>query len=110
MSNRPGPRPDLWISGPDPRDHVMHTAWNRQRSQARFRSEPWDLSWPEWREIWDPHWEQRGRHPHNVCMVRIDSDLGWTKANVEIVSRLEQLARQPQKQPGYTRPQRTKSG
>lgn len=88
-----GPRPHLWVSGPDPRRHAQHKAWLLHRAQANFRGEPHDLTFEQWERIWNKNgaWEQRGRAVDDLCMVRKDSDGAWSKNNVEIITRHEQL-------------------
>lgn len=93
-----GLRPQIWITGPDPRTHKQYHCWQLQKVQATYRSEEYDLTFEEYKELWDPHWEQRGRTRGTVCMTRIDWEGAWTKTNVEIVPREEHLKRQRENQ------------
>lgn len=93
-----GPRPQVWVTGPDEYKHDMYHPWQLSSAQARFRNEGWDLTFQEYYTIWAPHWPNRGRKSHNVCMTRKDWDDAWTWDNVEIVSRQEHLQRQRSEQ------------
>lgn len=94
---RPGrPRgqyPQNWCTGPDPRRHKQYYAYLKHKSQADYRGEPHELTWPEWETIWntDSAWEKRGRAREDLCLTMIDADCGWHITNVQVVTRLEQL-------------------
>lgn len=82
-----GPRPHVWKSGPDETDHASYRAWLQCRNQARFRSEPWTLSFEEWQAHWAGLWHRRGRTSQDLCITRRDSHGAWSNANVIIVTR-----------------------
>lgn len=88
---RSAPRPEVWVTGPDPRKHDIYTAWAKSRAQAHFRCEGWELTFDEYYAMWDPHWENRGRKPESMCMTRYDSSQPWNTKNARIVTRLEHL-------------------
>lgn len=79
----------LWKSGPDPHLHRMYVQFGYHRTTSRLRQENWHLTWPEWRDIWLPHWDQRGRSAKNLCLARIDLDGDWSVANVHLITRRE---------------------
>jgi hypothetical protein len=85
--------PENWRSGPDLVQHDMYYAWAKHRSQARYRKEPYDLTWEDWQVIWaNPvDFLRRGRRPEDLTLTRIDDDGAWTRDNVIIITRLEQL-------------------
>ena len=89
-----GPRPELWVTGPDELKHSMYHPWQMAKAQAKFRDEGWDLDFEDYYEIWKDIWDQRGRGSDDLCMTRIDSSGPWSKANTEIVVRIEHLRRQ----------------
>lgn len=89
----PGPRPQCWVSGPDPVTHQQYRAFIQQRNQAQWRGEPWQLTFEQWQDLWFPHWRQRGRGRWDYCMVRRDPSLPWDTANTEVVSRQEHCQR-----------------
>lgn len=91
---RPGPRPHVWVSGPDPQVHRQRTAWARARAQAQWRGEGWEITWPQYQEIWGDLWQRRGRTRHSLCLARPDYDLPWCVTNVEIITRQEHARRQ----------------
>lgn len=70
---------------------VQNTAFNKQRCQARFRNEPWDMTFEEWWDIWQYQWHLRGRRADDWIMVRIDTKQSWNKNNVELWVRRDWL-------------------
>jgi len=88
---KPGPFPAGWHYK-EPMLHEQHIAFLRQKAQAKFRNEPWDLTIEEYFKLWTPElWVQRGRKATDLCMIRIDTNLAWRTDNVEIVERYYQL-------------------
>jgi len=88
-----GLRPHVWKSGTDPQRHEQYTQWLRQRAQANYRKEVWDLSFDDFVEIWGQDWCHRGRASEDLCMTRDDYDQPWHKTNVDIVPRHEHVRR-----------------
>ena len=86
-----GPRPHTWIVGPDPVRHDQYNAFLKQRAQARFRSEPWCLSFEEFETLWNDCWHQRGRSSQDLCMSRRDYDGAWSVTNCRIMTRGEHV-------------------
>lgn len=65
-----------------------------QRKNARKRGIPWQLTFDEWKAIWDAsgRWRQRGRGAKRYCMGR-KGDVGAYHAdNVIIISNAENLS------------------
>lgn len=83
---RKGPQ---WISGPDPQHHKMYVAYGYHYQSARRRKEEWLLNWDQWRDIWLPHWDQRGRSADSLCLSRSDVVGAWHPDNVELITRRE---------------------
>lgn len=88
----PGPRPDLQkypgVLG------RMRIAWDRMKAQAKFRNEPWNLSWQDFQDLWEGHWHNRGRSVDDLCLTRIDWTGTWELGNIELVTRKEHYSRQ----------------
>jgi hypothetical protein len=83
-------------------EHAKHWGFLRQRAQANFREEGWDMTIEEYFEMWrDDLWAQRGRAVDQYCMVRVDVEKSWSLDNCIIVQRYQQLVRnkKPQRQP-----------
>ena len=75
-------------------EHAKHWGYLRQKAQANFRKEGWDMTIEEYFDLWrDDLWVQRGRQPENLCMIREDVEKPWSKSNCLIVSRYQQLCR-----------------
>jgi len=111
MANKPGPKPELWITGPDPVVHQQYRAWSQHRAQARFRSEPYELTWPQWQQVWAGQWHLRGRRQQDIMMVRTDLARPWARDNIQFVRRSEfgrwqQHHRQQRESLGIPRPYR----
>lgn len=85
----PGDYSRLWITGPNPKYHVMYRNYIWHRVSSRRRGNVWNLSWESWRDLWEPVWESRGRGASNLCMVRIDSEKPWSAGNIELITRRE---------------------
>lgn len=91
---RKGPRPHMWVCGPDPERHKMYLPWLRMKAQCAFREEEFNLNFEQFFDLWKDDWAHRGRQPEDMCMTRIDADGAWELGNVEIITRLEHLRRQ----------------
>jgi hypothetical protein len=95
------PRPHVWLY--PGLAHEKHQAYLRARAQWNFRCEANTLTIDEFMEIWtDDLWLMRGRNPDDLCMVRRDNELAWSRENCVIISRYEHLCRgkRPRRTPG----------
>jgi hypothetical protein len=88
-----GPRPQTWITGTDPVTHKQYRAFVQCRNQARFRSEPWELTFAEWQAHWADSWTRRGRGADSLCITRRDCALAWSDENVIVITRTSHGAR-----------------
>lgn len=86
-----GARPHTWRSGPDPQRHDQYIAFLKQRAQARYRAEPWQLTFEEFEALWQHQWHRRGRASEDLCMSRLDYDQPWSVQNCRILSRAEHV-------------------
>jgi len=89
MPGKPGPRPNAWITGPDPVRHKRYIAFLRQKAQANFRDEGWNFTFDEWLAVWGENIVYRGRQRGTMTMVRVDYKQPWSKTNSRIVDRRE---------------------
>jgi len=89
------PRPNTWLSGPDPLTHEKYYAWLKHKSQANYRGEAHELTIEQWLEIWknDEQFLNRGKQSDNWVLTRIDTDGAWSVSNCEIITRYDQLCR-----------------
>lgn len=78
---------------------VIRLSWSRMKAQAKFRNEPWDLSWDDYLAIWEGRWHLRGVIKDSLCLTRRDWSKGWTRDNVEITTRNEHWSRQGRERP-----------
>lgn len=92
-------------------EHLIHfpgaqaeqrLSWSRMKAQAKFRKEIWDLSWEDYKAIWEGKWHLRGTTKESMVLTKINMHLPWTTDNVEICPRLEQWRRQNKTNLGKT--------
>ena len=106
--SRPGPRPQVWLSGPDETRHQQHVAWRQQKNQAQYRGEIWELAFEDWILLWGDKWHLRGRTVNCYCMTRQDWELPWTRANAHVITREEHARMQHvAKNQGWVSPARS---
>jgi len=72
------------------------TRWARHRAQAKFRSEPYDLTCEEYSALWrsvgiTDATQKPGRSSESWSMVRIDPHLPWRRDNVQMLTRSQYL-------------------
>jgi len=92
MKKHFNPKPERWISGPDPERHKRYLQWLQQKNQAQFRGEEWNLDFDDWLQVWGDEIVNRGRKKGQLSMMRRDYNLPWTADNVLIVGRKEHSA------------------
>jgi hypothetical protein len=91
---RPNTQPQRWKTGPDLRTHLQYRAWVQQRNQAIFREEGWRVTFEEYQDLWQDHWEQRGRLSTSYMMTRANADRPWSWANCVVITRQQHGQRQ----------------
>ncbi|AUW07504.1 hypothetical protein [Vibrio campbellii] len=64
-------------------------AYESQRTMAKTRGLDWGFTLETWAEIWRPHWENRGKLRHQLCMGRKGDQGGYTPDNVYIITNRE---------------------
>ena len=100
----------IYYKYPDEFDRVRHIPYLRQRAQAKYRNEAFDLTFEQYCSFWDTKekWALRGRQPESLVLTRIDIAVAWTVSNVEVITRYAQLLRARQANRGlvYNKPNR----
>ena len=71
--------------------------FHRQKAQAKYRKEVWNIDYDQWWGLWEPYWDLRGRCPTDYCMRQLDPQLGWEMPNVEVCERLTFFKEQPKR-------------
>lgn len=66
--------------------------FSRHRSQAKYRGEPYTLTFEQYCSVWGNRFELKGRSPTDLCMSRKDTSLGWCIDNVHILERSEHIS------------------
>lgn len=75
----------------------IRTWWLAQVRKGRYTKEPWELTLEETEQLWQGRFDDRwpdGCHRWHVW--RRDPDLGWTKANTELITSGESGRRKQQ--------------
>ena len=94
LKERRRQQPESWKSGPDPLKHEKYYAWLKHRSQARYRGEPYDITWEDWEQLWsDEDFLQRGRSRDSLCLGRRNLKQSWSLENCYVGTRAEHLKR-----------------
>ena len=84
-ASRRGPRPDKWITGPDPHRHAQHRAYSLHKVRCVYRKEIYLLTSDEFAGLWSKQqWSRRGLQPNQLVLGRIDPRRPWELGNVEI--------------------------
>jgi hypothetical protein len=86
-----GPRPHVWKWGPDPTLKDMNLSFLRMRAQCKYRNEPFELTFDDYRDIWSGSWHRRGRTNGSLNITRIHKDEPWTRSNTHLVTRINNL-------------------
>lgn len=87
------PRPNTWVTGPDPLRHKQYRAFIQQKNQAQFRGEDWQLSFEDWIKIWGTDFDRRGRLADSLCLTRWDLDDAWSVNNCILMERRDHMRR-----------------
>lgn len=70
-------------------EREQHLAWVRMKAQCSFRNEDFDLSFEDFKTVWEKNWHRRGRTNHSVCIHRVDDRKPWAFDNVALIDRNE---------------------
>ena len=86
--------PELWKSGRDPVRHKLWLECQRNRAQAKYRGQVWEIDEDEFCDIWieGDRYKKRGRGPHDLCLTRINKNLPWRVDNVQFLTRREHFS------------------
>lgn len=80
--------PNNWKTGTCPITRDKYYAFLKHRSQAVFRGEVHTLTWEQWQSLWHAAaWERRGRRGDDLCLGRLNWDLGWEYSNVATMTK-----------------------
>ncbi len=69
------------------RDEEMREAYREHKGAAKQRTIPFELSFIEWKEIWDSYWSDRKQHKY--VMARYGDKGGYSFYNVRIITSKE---------------------
>jgi len=74
---KPRSRPQQWCTGTDPQRRDNYYAYLKHRAQARYRKEPYGLTFSDWEQLWTPELQaQRGTTSESLCLRMLDPDMG----------------------------------
>ena len=92
---RTGQRPHCWkVQGEVP--HKQYLAFLQMRAQANYRKEQFELTFEQFQQLWQLHWDQKGRAIDQYCLTRINEEGEWSLANTQCIRRLDHLRRKNQ--------------
>jgi hypothetical protein len=91
---KPGIYPELWKSGRCPIRHRLWLECQRNRAQAKYRGQPWNITEEQFIELWmkDNRYKHRGRDGKSLCMTRKDKTQPWQPDNVYFPTRKEHFS------------------
>jgi hypothetical protein len=58
--------------------------YDNQRTASKHRGVEFLLTFEEWWDIWEDHYDQRGRKSHELCMCRYNDEGAYEVGNVYI--------------------------
>lgn len=61
----------------------------QHKAAAKVRGLAFTLTFDQWWELWEPHWERRGRRSLDMCMCRRHDSGGYEPGNVRIATNRE---------------------
>lgn len=67
-------------------DKLPKRAYASHKNSAKQRGIAFTLSFEQWWELWEPHWERRGRGINDMCMCRRHDQGGYELGNVRIAT------------------------
>tara|TARA_R110000772_G_scaffold205144_4_gene315396 strand:+ start:4211 stop:4495 length:285 start_codon:yes stop_codon:yes gene_type:complete len=82
---------------PDRLQQNKRNVFHRQKAQAKYRGETWNIDFEQWWGLWETYWDLRGRRPSDYCMRQLDTQLGWEMPNLEICERSVFFREQPKR-------------
>lgn len=86
-------RPEMWKHGPDAEKQLVNRWFLMAKAQARFRDEPWDLTFEDYYSFWRGNTHLRGRREDCKSLTRINDRAPWTKSNCVMANRRDAIAR-----------------
>jgi len=68
---------------------TLKLKWQRHRAQAKFRREPYQLTFDQWLEAWQQsgHIHKMGRRLGDYTLIRVDTEQPWHRDNIKVISR-----------------------
>jgi hypothetical protein len=91
--SKTGPRPDRWVTGPDPEIRRLKYKFLRARVQARYWCQEWHLTWEEYRDLMMDARAEHGRGMEQLNLARRDRNQGWHRDNVHFLTRRQVVHR-----------------
>lgn len=88
------PKQENWGSEQVIIERDRYYAYLKHKAQAKYRGENHELTAEQWCELWTmDRWLCRGRGKNDLCLSRVDLDLGWTFNNCTVKERTVYLKR-----------------
>jgi len=84
-----GPRPHMWITGPDPIVQRLRRRWLLAKNQAKYWNQPWHITWDQYRDLMLDHEAQLGNRKQAMNLCRVNKTEAWSIGNVTIMTQSE---------------------
>ncbi len=98
-----GPKPERWITGPDPQVKAHRLRYRRSQAQARYWHQEWTLTWEDYLDLFRTAPGEWSRDANALNLTRIDTRKGWHIWNVRLMRRIDAM-RRPTKDKHRIRP------
>ncbi len=79
--------PERWKYGPDNNKRIVNRWFLMARAQAKYRDEPWHLTFADYWNFWADHMHQRGKKATDLQLKRIDETQPWHRKNCVLLAR-----------------------
>ena len=79
--------PERWKWGPNKEKKLVNRWFLMARAQAKYRDEPWNLTFADYWNFWADHTERRGKKANDLQLKRIDETKPWHRKNCWLVAR-----------------------
>jgi hypothetical protein len=73
--------------------HARYIPYLRARAQCNFRGEEFELTFEDWCAFWSTPelWARRGRDSDSLSLMRVDTELPWSRDNCCLMDRRTQI-------------------
>ena len=70
-------------------NNLKRARYLEQKSRAKARGVPWEITFDEWVNWWGADWEKRGKKELDLCMARYDDEGPYKIGNIYKATNIE---------------------